>query len=137
MKFYLNSPCLFLMIELSLLFLMVSHKFEKLNKNIEENNLFSSAAMKFKHQTDMLLFNMYSNSNYKSICEDKKSSLNNERQFLMEDINNTDYFKYYDYDEIESELMTLSKNNPRYLKVTTGQKEFNLPYPGGECGTKK
>jgi hypothetical protein len=96
-----------------------------------ENESHNSSRLKFKLQTQNLLENMYSNVNYKTYCEDKMISLQEtqNKNFIPEN-----QFAYMDYDRIVSELTALSQEFPRFLKLSTGQKEFNLPHPSGQCG---
>jgi hypothetical protein len=102
--------------------------------NSFENELYASATTKFKIQTQNLLENMYTNVNYKSYCEDKKHSIEDKSNDFFLSESKKEHFDYMDYDTIVSELTELSREYPRYLKLTTGQKEFNLPHPSGECG---
>ncbi len=47
-------------------------------------------------------------------------------------------YRYKNYEEIEGELNELAQKYPDYLKVTTAQELYKLPYPGGFCdGTQK
>ena len=46
-------------------------------------------------------------------------------------------YRYKNYHEIEEELIILSRQFPDYLKLTTGQELYDLPYPGGYCQKQK
>lgn len=47
-------------------------------------------------------------------------------------------FRYYKYQEIVSELEKLAKvEGGKWVKLTTAQKDFDLPSPGGYCGQNK
>lgn len=46
-------------------------------------------------------------------------------------------YRYLNYHEIEAELHKLAEKYPSYLRLTTGQKLYDLPHPGGYCKSEQ
>jgi hypothetical protein len=112
--------------------------------------------MRFKTKTHTMLENLYLSANR---VEMKKSSVkrrassrrkvvrtNTSSHFSslkgmkkMMKLKNKDYvqFRYKTYGEIVKTLEELAKKYPAYLKLTTAQKLYKLPHPGGYCANDK
>ena len=45
-------------------------------------------------------------------------------------------YNHRDFNYIKMALKELAKKYPNYMRLTTAQKEFKLPYPGGICSDK-
>ena len=52
-------------------------------------------------------------------------------------LNSTTQFNHRDFDNVIQTLKELAKKYPKYMVLTSAQKEFNLPNPGGKCSDKK
>lgn len=118
-----------------------------------------SMMMKFKTKTHNMLENLYlsanrvemktfntKNSKAKTSRKKRLSKTNLSSHFSsvremsnLNKLNTKDYvqFRYKSYIEIVLALNELSKKYPDYLEVTTAQKLYNLPYPGGFCDINK
>jgi len=79
----------------------------------------------------------------KRINKEEKSNKANEERKIREGYskNNKPFFKSYifnEYEDIKNKIYELEKvDNGKWLKVTTAQKEFGLPNPGGKCDKNK
>jgi hypothetical protein len=114
--------------------------------SLNYRNHFQSA-MQFKHQTKMLLEELYYSTNLKKMnTSHKKMKLKKLKSkvdyiYLQSnsnfDKNLNEYYKYYTYDQIIDQLKDLEEKFPQYIKLKTGQKLFDLPNPGGYCGKNK
>jgi hypothetical protein len=82
------------------------------------------AHMTFKAHTKTLFNELYSIAN-----GDQKLVPTVNKNFLSEES-----FKILTYDQIKESLNKLATDHKDYVQVTTGQKRYGLPYPGGECG---
>lgn len=115
--------------------------------NIKTLNCMSchySSAMQFKAKTRSALESMYLASNLISldssekILKDKeKLKLRKTKKVLPNFSELEQFYKFYTYDEIVEELLSLARKYPRYLKVKTAQELYDVPVPGGDCGKDK
>ena len=63
----------------------------------------------------------------------KLELLETDEMFNLKDEKFIDY-RYYDFHEIKKAIFKYAKvEKGKWVKVTTAQKEFGLPYPGGNC----
>jgi hypothetical protein len=112
--------------------------------------------MKFKTKTRNMLENLYLSANRVEMSKfNSKEKTSRKKRFTktnlsshfssvremasLNKLNTKDYvqFRYKSYQEIVFALGELSKKYPDYLQVTTAQKLYKLPHPGGFCDSNK
>jgi len=96
----------------------VNKEYTKVNKNTKENKL----KLKFLN---------------KFFTKKKTKSKNRKENIEYNNNNKNKEFKYKKYDEIIYKMKKLSKKFPKFLKIKTAQKLYNLPNPYGYCGENK